>query len=1550
MIPLKQSTNQITFFKTLVGFIFVLSFSTSIFAQKVETKNATLVSRSTAMRYVPSLASRDFLIPAEDQDEEVQDARSKRVFPHVEGQQTDEDGLVNNPKSYSQSRASRAPSLVFDAYSSSSQPTDPSGAVGPNHYVSVFNTGYRIFDKSGNPLTGQLSPNNIFSSGGCCDLTVSYDAAADRWVMSYLYVGNGAEVAVSDGPNPMTAGWYVYSMPAISDYQKLSVWSDGYYMTDNTSATNKIYALERDEMLVGNASAQIIGFPLPGIVTSGFFSPQAFNVSNNDMPAAGSLPIVYMQDNVWTGVADHIKLWELDVDWVNSTGTISATPQQISTASFNAVFDSGGFSNLPQPGGGADLDALQATIMNQAQFRRFPTHNSAVFNFVVDTQTGSGKLAGIRWIELRQNGDGQPWSLYQEGTYNAPNGKHAWCASIIMDNQGNIGMGYTGMGGPSTSGTVHASSYYTGRMDGDPLGTMTVAEELIASGTGSVPGSAGRYGDYSKIDVDPSDDSTFWFVTEYNGNGRKGVVGVFKLAADTPSIGFDSPTGNTIENTDCSFTDINVPLSIGLAPSANADVTFTINSSSTATSGYDFDLQTPTITFPAGSTASQNMVLRIYHDGFVESDETIVVDFTVNANGGDAIADTNADTFTFTITDDDVVPSSSQNVTIYSEDFEDGVFDGTTAGNAGSDKWIIGDTASSTSSFWNMTGNNTNFDYTNDDACNCDKANDRLTTSAFSLAGSYSSATLTFDHAFANVSAEVGDVLVSTGGSFNSVLTLSNTSTSNGGGSYTTPWVNGVTIDMTPYLGQANVRVRFRYNDGGNWAYGMAVDNITVTAMGSSDVQTAVNTASSDLIDLNGPGTIYTADAISNNVMLDITNNNAYDYGCLDVSVSRAGTGAQAYGGSVAPDLAMDKTFSVTPTNATSSGDVSVLFYFTEAEIAGWEAATGLTRNDLVAAREDAGVITETAALTIGSFGSNVTLTGTFTGLSDTFLFGTANTFMSCTTTTTYASGFWDHGAPTLNVNAIISDNYNTSIANIEACSLVVNSGFTLTVGAGEYVHVTNDITVNGTLDVQHEGSVVQSNDLATVTNNGTIFVRKTTPTLDAPGFMILGNPMTSETREGVYNSAARVLHHITGNFVPNGAVGSGTENFADDNNNNWALHSGALTAAEGYLVKPFFSGSPSSTYSMDYTQGTLNNGVITYNLLYNGTRESSANMLGNPYASAIDNDAFLAANPLLDAIYYWQHITAPVQNFPGFNQLNYNLGDLSAYNQGSGGVAAANGGGIPTQFMASGQGFAVKALGAGPVTFNNSMRVTGPNTDYRNSENIPNSYRDRQRIWLDLKNETYGLYSNMLIAFTQNATNGFENKYDTKRFDTPISLYTVLEEGEELAIQGRTAFNIDQEVALGFNTQIQEAQNYSISINQLEGVDIENTDVYLEDRLLHVITNLSEKDYTFTANAGKQNNRFVLVFKERFLGENEFAIKNINIHPNPSSGLFTISSLTATINKVEVIDLRGRLMPVTIHTTTNDFVIDMKNLENAMYFVKLHTSEGIFTKRVMKE
>lgn len=514
----------------------MLLMSSMMMAQETvpnEPQGVAEYGESLPMFYVPSLASRSALIPAEYTEEEARDRRSIRnkVVIGKEKQETD-DYFVLNRHETEQSIRVMPPSVVFDAYSSGSQPTDPSMAAGLDHVIVVYNTGYRIFDKAGNALTGQLNVTNIFSGGGCCDLTASYDSAANRWVLSYLFASNGqVQVAVSDGPDPINNGWYVYTIPSVSDYQKLSVWSDGYYITANVG-TRRVWALDRAEMLAGNSSASFQTFNIPGIQTSGFYSPQVLNVSDATMPAAGGATLLYLQDDAWGGVSqDHVKFWTIDVDWTTPSNSTISAATQINTTPFISVFDGGSFSNLTQPNGGVAIDALQATIMNQAQFRKFATHNSAIFNFVVDTDATGGELAGIRWFEFRQPADNTPWTLYQEGTYTAPDGRHAWHGSMIMDGSGNIGMGYSSMSGPTTTDVVRVSSYYTGRFDGDALGTMTVTEELIANGNANIPGL--RYGDYSKMDIDPADDATFWFINEYMNSGRKGVVGAFQLQPNT---------------------------------------------------------------------------------------------------------------------------------------------------------------------------------------------------------------------------------------------------------------------------------------------------------------------------------------------------------------------------------------------------------------------------------------------------------------------------------------------------------------------------------------------------------------------------------------------------------------------------------------------------------------------------------------------------------------------------------------------------------------------------------------------------------------------------------------------------------------------------------------------------------------------------------------------------------------------------------------------------------------------------------------------------------
>lgn len=456
-------------------------------------------------------------------------------------------------------------------------PTDPTIAVGPNHVIGGWNVGFRIFDKALNPLTNSASLATIFGGQVIGDPIFLYDHAADRFIITEFNNNpNGFKVAVSAGPDPINDGWYVYkgqfNTGAFPDYTKFSIWHDGYYVTANIGSSNRLFVVEREKMLLGQA-AQFQTFPLPGIATSGFYSPQVLSAQGSHLPQTEAT-VVYQQDDSWGGVAtDHLKLWTVDVDWDIPANSSVSSAVQIPVTPFNGVFNGGSFSNLPQPGGGAAIDAMQATIMNQAQLRKFQTYNAAVFNFVVRVNTSGTNQAGIRWYELRQNVNGGPWTIHQEGTYTSPGEKSAFNGSMGLDVEGNIGMAYSTVGTRDVQERI--SIKYTGRFENDPLGTMTVAETLIGLSTANNTNT--RYADYSHTVVDP-DGRTFYNNNEFFNNNRRNILSSFRIAADASDdvgvISIDNPIDGPLAVDE----EITVTIrNFGTDPQSNFDVYYNID-------------------------------------------------------------------------------------------------------------------------------------------------------------------------------------------------------------------------------------------------------------------------------------------------------------------------------------------------------------------------------------------------------------------------------------------------------------------------------------------------------------------------------------------------------------------------------------------------------------------------------------------------------------------------------------------------------------------------------------------------------------------------------------------------------------------------------------------------------------------------------------------------------------------------------------------------------------------------------------------------------------
>ncbi len=577
---------------------------------------------------------------------------------------------------------------------------------------------------------------------------------------------------------------------------------------------------------------------------------------------------------------------------------------------------------------------------------------------------------------------------------------------------------------------------------------------------------------------------------------------------------------------------------------------------------------------------------------------------------------------------------------------------------------------------------------------------------------------------------------------------------------------------------------------------------------------------------------------------------------------------------------------------------------------------------------------------------------GMFTGTFET---------ATCPGTTTFISGSWNNGSPSTTKAAIIYQDYDTAVnGSIDACTLRITEGQTVTVRAGDYLKIEGDINIDGTLIIEHEGSVVQTDANALVTNSGTINVLLDTPNLASRDFMILGSPMTGETRGSVWSSAFLVLDHNTLNFVPHPDVEiqfPGAENFADDNNDAWAAYGsgGSVDPGRGYLVRPQAGyGQPGGIFNYTYDDGTLNTGDVTFSVIYNtpgptaaDNKNASPNVLANPYPSSIYANDFINANAMIDEVFFWEHLTPPNTGLPGAGSMNFSMEDISMYNL-SGGVGAGNPEVIATRpngYISTGQGFGIKATASGTATFTNAMRRTTNNNTLR-AEN------DKDRLWLNVENAQYEMGGSTLIAFNENATSGIDSGYDSRRLATVVSLYSHLEDGSrQLGIQTREAFESGMKVPVGFSSQLEANLEYKISISTLEGDKLEGATVYLIDNYTNTVTNLSEGAYVFSSNKGTFHNRFTLQFEgEDVLGSDDITLSELSIFPNPTNGSLHIVSLMDPITHITVFDINGRKLAEMSYASLKTAQVGLSAYDSAMYFLKVTTESGREqTKRVVK-
>ena len=434
------------------------------------------------------------------------------------------DAVLQRPEN-SPTQQTPSPGLEFDAlgygdsFFCNCMPADNDGAPGTTQYTEFVNTFYAVYSKTGALQLGPLAGDSFWSGfgGGCQndnwgDPTIRFDAAAQRWVVAQFDLGSSgsgpyAECVAVSTTDDATGSWnrYRFAFSQFPDYPKMGVWPDGYYFSYNLNGgTSEVCANDRTAMLAGNTATQVCFTP------AGQFGMLPSDLDGANPPAAGT-PNFFLE--LQRGGGANLAMYNFHVDFVNPSNSTLTGPTLIPIAAYKAACPGASRGACaPQPDAGSDpLETLSDRLMYRLVYRNFGDHSVLLASHSVQV---NGTGSGARWYEIH-NPESNP-TVFQSGTF-SPDSQYRFMPAIAMDQAQDIAVGFTRSG---SGAGQYPSLVYAGRVPSDAAGTLE-SEVTLLAGTGSqsssgvCAGGCDRWGDYSSLTVDPTDDCTFWFTESY---------------------------------------------------------------------------------------------------------------------------------------------------------------------------------------------------------------------------------------------------------------------------------------------------------------------------------------------------------------------------------------------------------------------------------------------------------------------------------------------------------------------------------------------------------------------------------------------------------------------------------------------------------------------------------------------------------------------------------------------------------------------------------------------------------------------------------------------------------------------------------------------------------------------------------------------------------------------------------------------------------------------------------------------------------------------------
>jgi GEVED domain/Ig-like domain CHU_C associated len=533
------------------------------------------------------------------------------------------------------------------------------------------------------------------------------------------------------------------------------------------------------------------------------------------------------------------------------------------------------------------------------------------------------------------------------------------------------------------------------------------------------------------------------------------------------------------------------------------------------------------------------------------------------------------------------------------------------------------------------------------------------------------------------------------------------------------------------------------------------------------------------------------------------------------------------------------------------------------------------------------------------------------------------------------------------------------------AKNLNVKTTGTLNVQSSNTLIVEDLITVNtgGILNFENDASLVQINN---VTNLGNIAYNRTAPSIKGSDFVYWSSPVAGQNMSSIYSTTTPGYKYFWNTVGTNSNGGLG----------NWNNASGTMTAGQGYIIRGSSNYNLPATNLLSTYSGVPNNGNITikakrgdmtastvpsfYTNAALSITDDNWSLLGNPYPSAINGLQFLQTNSsnLVGTLHLWRHINNPAMiasPFYGTFTYNYNSNDYLGINFTGPTTPGAS------DIIKSGQGFMVQRI-EGPqdltgvdIIFNNAMRLNSGvpyanDNFFRNSNQNHNNINvlnniERNRIWLDIVDDSTLKAETTLLGYIEGATNNIDNLFDGAfGLSNKTQMYSV-QENKNLIIQGRALpFNANDEVQLGVN--VVTNSNYKIAINTIDGL-FESQDIYLEDKQLNIVHDLKLAPYNFASPIGNFNDRFILKYVNPALANNEFEI--LNDFKIATGQKLTLLSSNQNIKKVEIFDLLGRKVDEYKNLNTKNQVLDNLLKSNKIYIIRTTLeNDAVISKKVI--